>query len=216
MSKKLTITNRINITLGLIAVFLLVLGTNRIDKRHFETVQNALTTVYYDRVLAQDYIYKMNSLIHKKRVQFAKAADSSDISNVNKELETLISLFATTELTSRENQILISLKDNFDASKSKEAAFFVADEDEIKSKVLAAVNYSLDALTTDLDNLALIQVSETKLITSNAQKSLDTNKLMSNMEIWFLLIIGISVQFIIFYRTKKTTKEISSNSNNEG
>ena len=108
------------------------------------------------------------------------------------------------------------MKENFDASKSKEAAFFVADEDEIKSKVLAAVNYSLDALTTDLDNLALIQVSETKLITSNAQKSLDTNKLMSNMEIWFLLIIGISVQFIIFYRTKKTTKEISSNSNNEG
>lgn len=213
MSKKLSTTNRVNITLGLLAVFLLVLGTNRIDKSHFETAQNALRTVYYDRVLAQDYIYKMNDLVHKKKLMYTQDTDPAKIATINNELENLISLFAATELTTKERNTFQSLEDNFERSKTKEISFFATDNEEDKTNVLTSLNTSQDNLLMDLNNLALIQVSETKLLKNNAQRSLDSNQLMSNLELWFLLIIGIAVQFIIFYRTEKSAKRIASDQN---
>ena len=57
----MSLYNRINIGLALSIVFLLVFATNRLDKRHFETVQNTVISLHTDRVIAQDLIYKMNA-----------------------------------------------------------------------------------------------------------------------------------------------------------
>jgi hypothetical protein len=63
---------------------------------------------------------------------------------------------------------------------------------------------NLKIIKEDLITLSKIQTSESKQLTSLAQKSLDTNNLMSNFEIGFILLIGLLLQFTIFYRVKKT------------
>lgn len=205
MSKKMTISNRINIVLALVAVFLLILGTNRIDKRHFETAQNAVTSVYNDRVLAQDYIYKINNLIHKKQSQKTDASRSENAS-VNKDIETLIVLFSDTKLTANEAKTFKRFRNNFESLKEKEVKYFentnaqVDNELPIKNSLIALFGEALNALQINLDNLARIQVSETKSILGVAQKSLNTNKMISSMEIYFLLGVGILILFFTFYR----------------
>ncbi|WP_088323089.1 hypothetical protein [Polaribacter tangerinus] len=194
MANKLSISNRINIGLALTIVFLLVLATNRIDKRHFETVQETLTTMHKDRVLAQDYVYKMSDIVHKKRLFLI---DSNSVFNKtisNKQFETLIDVFATTKLTVNESKTFISLQENFQKLKAINQKKGTSFEEE---------NMFLQALETDLNNLSIIQVSESQNLMSVAQKSLDNNNLISNIEIGFLILIGAIIQFTIFYKFKK-------------
>ena len=64
----MSISNRVNVGLALSIVFLLVFATNRLDKRHFDTVQNTVLSLHTDRVIAQDFIYKMNAIIYNKQL----------------------------------------------------------------------------------------------------------------------------------------------------
>ncbi|WP_445733782.1 MCP four helix bundle domain-containing protein [Mariniflexile sp.] len=196
MFKKISTSNRINIGFALLVVFLLVLATNRIDKRHFETVQHSLSTVYKDRVVAQDYIYRMNTILHKKEIQLLYSNSTNGRNAMNKEFQTLMDVFSTTKLTLKESKVFESLKENFKKLKIKEQT----------SANKEVINY-LESLRTDLNNLELIQVSESKQMTDIAQKSLNNNKLISQLEIGFLILVGVLFQFIIFYRVKKSKNE---------
>ncbi|WP_178989298.1 MCP four helix bundle domain-containing protein [Winogradskyella schleiferi] len=208
MSKKKTISSQLNIVLVLLAVFLLIYGTNRIDKRHFETAQNAINSVYKDRVLAQDYIYKMNNLIHKKQSQLIEDSRAINLST-NKDIETLIALFSETELTRNELNTFNSFRTGFEKLKSKEARFNKKIKAQLNNEHTDKVNdknpfeEDLAALQKDLDNLALIQVSESKSVMTIAQKSLNSNQLLSTMEIYALLVVGIIILAVTFYRIEK-------------
>lgn len=196
MSNKTNISNKINIGFAFLIVFLLIFATNRIDKIHFETVQNALTTVYKDRVVAQDYVHKMNTVVYKIRLHFVNGNGIHVNQNLNREFQTLLDAFGSTKLTLTEAKTFESLKDNFLKLKLKE-----------QTLTKKEIENHLDLLQADLRGLAVIQVSESKYLTDIAQKSLDNNRLISQLEIWFLILVGFLVQFIIFYRTKKVKDE---------
>lgn len=203
MFNSFTVSRRIHLVIGLLAVFLLVLGTNRIDVHHFETAQNALTSVYNDRVLAQDYVYKMNNQVHKQQLAFTSGTPTQEVSNSCKELRTLMDLFSTTELTRNETKVFKKMEESFAKISNNEKKFSRNNRPSSydSSKDFMPILADLNEFQTELNNLALIQVSESKNILEKAQKSLDTNRLLSNMEIWFLLVIGIVVQFLIFPRS---------------
>lgn len=196
MSKKINFANRVNIGFSLAIVFLLVFATNRVDKKHFETVQNALTSLHNDRVIAQEYVYKMSGIVHQKRLILVDSTSTNNKLELNKEFETLIDAFATTKLTPNESKTFKSLREDFEKLKS-------AEQKNVKNN---SERKLLNTLESDLNNLSLIQSSESKNLISLAQKSLDSNTLMSNLEIGFLIIIGIILQFTIFYRVKKSDK----------
>ena len=208
MSKRNSFRSRLNIVLGLIAVFLLILGTNRIDKRHFETAQTAVTSVYEDRVLAQDYIYKLSNLIHKKQLNFQNGSETVN-NSINKEVQTLIDLFSETKLTINESKTFKDLKSDFESLKSKENSYYksmknIEFTDSTAPAAPTALYNELATLQSDLDNLALIQVGESKSVLSTAQKSLDMSNLMSSMEVYSLLVIGIIILVATFYRVGKS------------
>ena len=70
---------------------------------------------------------------------------------------------------------------------------------------------NINIIKADLIKLSEIQIKESKNLTSIAQKSLDTNNLMSKLEIGFLVLIGLIIQFTIFYRVKKSKMEKLNN-----
>lgn len=200
MADNFTIYNRINIGLALTIVFLLVFATNRIDKNHFETVQNALITLHTDRVVAQDFIYKMNTIIYKKQLHFVKGSLSNVHQDLNTGFYTLLENFSNTKLTSKEAAIFDRLQVDFDK-------LILSEKESLESsKRKNEIINSLNIIKIDLVNLSEIQISESKQLTSIAQKSLDANNLISKFEIGFLILIGLLIQFTIFYRVKKSKK----------
>lgn len=201
MVKNITLYNRINIGLALTIVLLLVFATNRIDKRHFETVQNTITTLHTDRVVAQDFIYKMNTIIYQK--QLLNLEESAKNSDLTEDFYALLENFEQTKLTQKEAKIFEKLKTDF--------AQLILTEKKVAEGSMQKdllIN-SLNSIKIDLVDLSEIQISESELLTSLAQKSLDTNNLMSNLEIGFIILIGLLLQYTIFYRVKKTKKTLN-------
>lgn len=196
MTKNITIYNRINIGLAVTIVLLLVFATNRIDKRHFETIQNTIATLHTDRVVAQDFIYKMNTIIYQK--QLLKVDESDKNKNLNKDFYALLDNFSQTKLTIKEAEIFEKLKTDFAQLILKEKK--VAEGSMLKDTLINRLN----SIKSNLVHLSEIQISESKHLTGLAQKSLDTNNLMSNLEIGFIVLIGLLLQYTIFYRVKKS------------
>ena len=71
--EKYNFRQKFNLALALLAVFFLILATNLVDRRHFETAQEALTSVYEDRVVAQHYIFEISTIVYQKEQQFIDA-----------------------------------------------------------------------------------------------------------------------------------------------
>jgi hypothetical protein len=139
----------------------------------------------------------MSNVMSKKHLKILDASLSYSQSNLNEEFIDLMDKFSNTKFTSKESLTFEDLKKNFNALM------------QLESKSIALIDKDrqvqfIDAIKTDLNNLSLIQVSESKYKVGLAQRSLDTKDLMSTLEIVFLVIIGFTVQFALFYRVKKS------------
>ncbi|ARN77199.1 hypothetical protein BST97_03930 [Nonlabens spongiae] len=203
MAKKITVANRVNIGLVLLAVILLILWTNRVDQNHFDTAQEAMTSVYNDRVVSQNYIYKINNLIHEKECLNAEGAESDEI---NEKIDDLITDFSKTKLTQRETVYFNSLISNIEKYRKSKAGL-IQNVNQI-AKVNTQNNEDLNTyfieIRKNLDDLAAVQLSVSRNIKGRVQKSFDINKTMADFETGVLLVLGVIILIVTFYRLEKS------------
>ena len=206
MAKTLSLSHKFQAGLALAVVFLLVLATNRLDHRHFSTVQNTVNSVYEDRVVAQDYIFKMNNLFQDKRLFIVVHDSLPEGSRANAHIEELLTNFGNTKLTAKESFYFKELQKNFEELSVLEQSIKNS-EDGMTENSRVKIESSLKRIMVDLNDLAQTQLTEGRQLTEMAKKSLDTNTLLSNLEIIFLIIIGIVVQVLVFYPTKEAKRK---------
>ncbi|MGO4912637.1 hypothetical protein [Leeuwenhoekiella sp. W20_SRS_FM14] len=202
MFKKISISKRVNAILALSIVFLLVLATNRIDRKHFEVAQNSVKEVYNDRVVVQDYIFSISNALFYKRLALKDSLVKLQRLKENENIRTLLLNFKETKLTVAEARNLDKLQANFDRLIQLESQYSQPVKDTVVLK--GKISQTLEAMQVNLKELSEIQIRESRDLTFNAQKSLDFSELLSNLEILFLIITGIAIQFILFYRVKKS------------
>ncbi|MEQ9188136.1 MAG: MCP four helix bundle domain-containing protein [Cryomorphaceae bacterium] len=186
--------------IALFFVLGLIIATNLIDKRNFHQVADAIETIYEDRLVAKDLIFKMSSLMHEKSIAFA-SSDSSfydqRIHKVNQEVEELIALFAETRLTKEERLAFEQLQSDISVLASLEQKGLASSEGKHQLLSDASVTSRIERILVDLRLLSKIQIEEGKqqvLIGKEAVSSID---FLTQMEIYILVIIGILVQVLL-------------------
>jgi len=199
MSTKLSIPQRIQIGLVLAVVFLLVLGSNRLDQRHFSTIQTTVNSVYKDRVVVQDYIYQLTSIFYNKELKLVEN-DSPDISQ-NEKVGQLLIDFGNTELTNDERKHLNKLNGQFEKLGDLENRI-ISPSTNIDTDLGSIARKTLIEIQSSLDALAKIQLSESSQLTQLSQKSLGMNIMLSKLEVAFMIVIGIVMMALIFYPNK--------------
>tara|TARA_B100001750_G_C15469860_1_gene579185 strand:+ start:448 stop:1101 length:654 start_codon:yes stop_codon:yes gene_type:complete len=203
MAKYLNTARRINTILALAVVFLLVLATNRIDQHHFKTVQNNMNEVFEDRVLVQDYIFSISNILRDQQLDLLNGTGAISETFKDEQISEIITKFESTKLTPAEQNLLKKFKQDYNK-------LVAMQDDPIKNADLQfkeRTNNRLNALQQNLLELSEIQVQESRRLTREAQKSLDVNDLLANLEIFFLIVIGIALQVLIFYKSKKLAKK---------
>ncbi|WP_024479578.1 hypothetical protein [Cellulophaga baltica] len=205
MFKNFTIAQKVQVGLILGIAFLLVLGTNRLDKRHFSTVQTTVNSVYKDRVIVQNLIYKLNAIFHAKELRFILKKDFNTIPDENKKAEELFSDFAATKLTSKEKNVLDNLQDQFQNLKILETNLF-QNAEALQGNHQTSAERMLSKINQNLNVLAKIQLEESRELTELSNKSLGMTILLSKLEVAFLILIGIAMLTLIFYPIK--TEEV--------
>lgn len=195
MFTKITILQRISLVLVLAIAFLLVLGSNRLGKRNFDTIQNTVTSVYEDRVVVQDLIYKLSTIFHEKEITYhtrAVVADTND-----KIVKQYLIMFENTQLTNKESAVLKQLN----ASYTKLQKIEAQNSENQESKDIELRH--LKDIKQQLHKLAEIQLKESKQLIALSEKSLGMNSLFSKLEFGFLIVIGIAMLALIFTPTKR-------------
>jgi hypothetical protein len=201
----MALLNKIKWILGILMVFVLIIATNLIDKNNFVRVKDSVVTIYEDRLIAKDLIFKISKDIHKKEIALA-TKDSVFFSQQNKavntHIESLIERFEKTKLTDVENNVFNDFKNNFNALVATEA-----DLTRLNSQNKVKASSQISAIENNLDDLAQIQISEGSKQMSISKQAIESVELFTQMEIYVLVILAIIIQVIVIYNPKEEKQE---------
>jgi hypothetical protein len=206
MGWEFTTVQRIRTAASLIVVFLLILATNMVDSHHFTIVQNSLTSVYEDRLLAKNYIYKISRQMQVKRnlLESRELAGAIEINKqANDSIRVLIDKYRTTKLTEMESRRFATLQDKISRLFQYEQRF---SEGEVINEELPTLNDAeryYSGVYEDLDALSQIQVDEGKRELLFSNQTIDSSNLIAKIEIGVLILIGLVLQLLIFLKPIK-------------
>ncbi len=193
--------NKIKWILGISMVFFLILATNYVDRNNFRRVQDSIETMYEDRLIAHNLIFKMSLAIQEKVM--AKSIAEADLflkknKAANAELEQLTETFRNTKLTPKEAVIFEDFESNFLEIRQLEKA--VAH----KGKKLdeAAYTKELGQLNKNINALSEIQLDEGRRQLFIGKRAVETAEFLTTIEVYVLIFLAILVQIIVIYNPK--------------
>jgi hypothetical protein len=208
---------RLQLALSLVIVILIVFATNRIDQYHFEKVQEITRSVYEDRLVALGYIYELDQHFDDKRQGYAQlwseaigepdnrtarvtAPFMGPQRKINSLAEELMQKYATTRLTPDEAAYFEKLQRSYGRLKSADQKMIDAGTYELTEIEYDDLQEVFSNLKIYLNQLAEIQQGEGRRMTEIAQESLNQNAFMSQIEIILVIVVGIALQVVLFYR----------------
>jgi hypothetical protein len=189
--------NKVRWVASILLVFCIVVFTNLIDRDNFRQLNDSVTTLYEDRIVACDILYDLSTLFHEKELAIV-AGDSSYAkhqSAPNQIIAKSISKYQNTKLTEEEELIFSAFKAEFESLKAKENTSDVVGN--------PAVLESLTAIQSKLHALTNIQMEEGRRQVFASNRAKNAIDLFTQAEIIFLVVMAIVVQIIIFYTPGK-------------
>ena len=201
MYKKLTLKQRLNSGFILVLAFLLVLTSNELNRRNFSTLDHAVNSVYEDRVVALEYIYRLNNLFHQKELELTSTDGGIYHDDKGNSITELLENFSKTKLTPNESVYFELLKENYAELQSLENRLSTTPA-SLEMGPTKELNVLFAKIGDNLDILSKEQLSEGRQLTHLSNRALNMNLLFSKLEVAFLIVIGLLIVLIIFHRDK--------------
>lgn len=203
------IDQKFKAAIAMLIVFLIVMATNLIDTQHFSTIQKSYTSVYEDRLLAENYLFQISRYLHERNLSLA--LEKHDAIMVSDTLDYFVNdvilKYELTKLTLEERQYFESLKIGLERLKTM--------ENELKKTITSSEEYKLQIDFTDqiqmtwadLNGLSQIQLSESKKLVQDSDQIINThNNITSQLEIAILIVLGLIILALIFSSKSTSSK----------
>lgn len=187
--------------LGVLMIITLVITTNLVDRNNFLRINDAIETIYEDRLVAKDLILKISNLMHKKEMAAIKSDSTfylNQNNSVNNEIESHLLKYNQTNLTRREKELLAKFENDFQKLKKQELKFIESNYNQ-NSKLLN----NFPDVKSDLENLAAIQLKEGGRQLQISRRAMDSVELFTQIEIYIMIVLAIVVQIIVMYKPKE-------------
>ncbi len=184
--------------LAIVIVFVLILGTNLIDRDSFVRMRDSVVTIYEDRIIASDVIFDMTLLIHEKEVAVLTedtAFFRRDNGEVNTDLSDLAQRYDHTELTEDEQIAWRRVKSAIRQLQEREESFI-----QYGFQNTDGMRRQIESVQDNLKTLAKIQVVEGERQKNISQEAVDTVELFTHIEIYMLVFLAVLIQIILLYK----------------
>lgn len=196
----MTVLSKLKWILGILMVFLIILTTNLIDQSNFLQVRNSITSIYEDRLIANDLIIKM--LKHTSDFELALCnhntlSKGSHNDLVNENFKLLMLAYEETNLTPEEEMLYGSFREK--VVQAEQLQQDLTSESEQKPAELLR---QIERMEQDLYGLSEIQLKEGRKQVQLSQRAFITVQLFTRIEIYILIILAIVVQIIVIYKPK--------------
>ena len=173
-------------------VMALVILNNVSEQRNSDELNNAFSSMYEDRLIAESYLLNMSGRLHEvNKITSASGQNAGDLRKellpVIAQVNETIELYRKTKLTTQEEI---------------EFAIFTGKIDQVSALVRAG-NFERCRIITDealttLHVLSDIQVAEGSRLKDNSQRIFSSSISSSQFEIAILIIIGVIIQALVF------------------
>jgi hypothetical protein len=193
--------NKVKWVLGILVVFVLIVATNLIDRNNFLQVEDSVVTIYEDRLVANDLLFELLKMVQEKELAFAQKDSAFYVKNnkaVDQNMQRFVLRFEQTRLTTEEQKIFDSFKNNVQKLVRLEAAYIQSKFTETNS-----LTKQFSDVKDDLYDLSKIQLDEGERQMFLSKKAIDTVELFTQLEIYMLIFLAIVIQVIVIYKPKE-------------
>lgn len=189
---------------ALFSLCLLVLFSNYIDRDHTNHVQNSMSTLYEDRLIAEGYILRMTTDVYQIKEVWNASNSPSDnadgrITNLLSDIHKVSDAYQKTRLTKSEDikfASLVKLLSEFGPSHHQS----IQSRSENANQALALLN-----------ELSAIQLEESKRIMDRANMLYLSGKSSLQFTSGIILIILLVLQALVFTsKTIRTSNQTSA------
>ena len=185
-----SIKNKLLASIVLLALCLLVLLSNYLDRIHTQNVKSSISTMYEDRLVAEDYILKMTSTIYQIReilnADLNNTSKSNAIKKIIENFNYTYNAYSKTKLTKLEKATTVELTN-----------YFKKMEQKVLSQNFQPTDYTEKALFS-LTKLSNIQLDESKSIMKKVESQYATIKSSSQFACAIIIIILFVLQIMVF------------------
>ena len=184
-----SLKNKLTASIVLLALCLLVLLSNYLDRLHTENVKNSISTMYEDRLIVEEYIFKMTQNTYQIREALSTATVENDEIIVKKftdNIKNTFDSFSKTRLTEKEKLTADELKLQIS---------------ELNKILLSSNKVSLkytDEILNTLNQLSEIQLDESMLIMKQVEDQYASIKASSEFAFAIIIVILIVLQILVF------------------
>jgi len=194
------IDQKFKAALAMLTVFLIVLATNLIDTQHFSRLQKSYTSVYEDRLLAENYLFQISKSLNERAPLLTqqKRGAVMEGDSTGESISSIISKYELTKLTSEEAVVFESLKiglQRLGAMEDELKATKTSEESQLKVDMANQIQMTW----ADLNALSQIQLSESKKLVQDSDHIINThNNITSQLEIVILIVLALIIFALIF------------------
>ncbi|ADR21968.1 hypothetical protein MATR_03970 [Marivirga tractuosa] len=204
------VQQKLKLASALAIILIIVLVNNRLQNNNLTELGETFGSVYKDRLLVENYIFKMANATHEKKyllTQIDRRKDQAikeEINSINQKMDSIISDYQKTYLTINENKIFKDyLKNNTRLrvlEQNPESQIFQLND---------LYNRNVAMLT----ELSKIQMIEGEALYNNSQSIVTSNASISYLELGLLIILGLISQALIF-NSKSLNNRLRKDQNN--
>lgn len=196
----------------MIVVFFLVALSSYTYNQNINQMGNLFSEMYSDRMIAQDYIYKLVKILHERQIKLANqnisdAEVNKIFKNDRSAILTLLTEYEKTKLTKNEDIQFQEFKKNVSKMIFFEQEYIKSENKYFKNSLLKLHDKSLHISLVQLDKLAEIQISTGKKLNEVSKKIVSFSALLNQFDWALIIIIGLIIQVIIFTARSSVPKD---------
>lgn len=200
MQWKDILTQRRKAMLILASILLIVLLIFAVNKRHLSDLRDSITSVYEDRLVAEDYIFRLSKHIHEKRNRAHSDENLNKTAHTtNHSIDSLIKRYESTQLTPEERLYLDTLKSHLSKLQLHERQIAGSNSLEKNDSLKAQMEDQYNIILADLDILSQIQLTEGKKIMDRTDKIIASGNMTLYLEMSLLIIVSIVIRMIFSF-----------------
>ncbi len=164
-------------------------------KNNLSKLQHSLTSIYSDRLVAENYLYKLSHEIYKKKLHLDESG--AIFSERNDSIERIIHQYDKTLLTKDESSQLASLKSHLKVSDSIEDQIENSSSAREIDSLQIRLGSQYDIILADLNGLTSIQLSEGQKLIAESNRIVASDNITSRLEMGLLIIFGLLIMLIL-------------------
>jgi len=204
------VQQKLKLASALVIILVIVLINNRWENKKIHELGETFGSVYKDRLVVENYIFKLATATHEKKYLLTQYNNKQEpdiknkIQSINNKIDFLITDYQKTYLTVAEKGVFKNFLENNRQLRAIE---------ESSKLEIAQLNGLYEKNIKMLNELSNIQMKEGEALYENSRSIVTSNANISYLELGLLIILGLISQALLF-NSKSINRMLKKDVNN--